>query len=151
MSERILHEKLREWANARPFSFNEAWREFDVAGNDNMLAAFADEIKRCYVPVPRFENGEPVGEGSETYYGTVEAIDVEVSDGGWGNYVMHFADGNCIEGTYSQTITTMITTGGCIPSIGQATTHQKPLGPRICTLWNEWSICTETENVTTTR
>lgn len=104
MSERLLHEKLREWANARPFSFNEAWREFDVSGNDNMLAAFADEIKRCYVPVPRFENGEPVGEGSETYYGTVEAIDVEVSDGGWGNYVMHFADGNCIEGTYSQLV-----------------------------------------------
>ncbi len=104
MSGKLLHELLRDWANARPFSFNEAWRTLGVAGNDNMLAAFADEIERQYVPVPRFPDGEPVREGSETRYGTVERIDVEVSDTCWGSWVVHFDDGECIEGTFSQRV-----------------------------------------------
>lgn len=104
MSDRLLHERLREWASAIPFSFNEAWRTFGVSGNDNMLAAFADEIERQYVPVPRFPDGEPVHEGSETCYGTVSFTNVEVSDRGRGNWVLRFDDGNCIEGTYSQRV-----------------------------------------------
>lgn len=104
MSEKLLHEKLREWANARPFRFNEAWTDLEVSGNDNMLAAMADEIERTYVPVPRYEDEEPVSQGSSTDYGTVEFIDVEVSDGGWGNWVVHLDDGSCIEGTFSQRV-----------------------------------------------
>lgn len=104
MSGKLLHEKLREWARNRPFRFNEAWRDLGVAGNDNMLAAFADEIERQYVPVPRFPDGEPVREGSETRCGTVSYIDVEASAGGWGNWVLHLDDGECIEGTFSQRV-----------------------------------------------
>lgn len=72
MSDRLLHEKLREWASNRPFRFNEAWEEFEVAGNDNMLAAFADEIERQYVPVPRFTDGTRVEMGCKVEGGTVE-------------------------------------------------------------------------------
>ena len=74
MSGKLLHEKLREWASNRPFRFNEAWEDLGVAGNDNMLAAFADEIERQYVPVPRFPDGEPVRKGCNVDGGIV---------GGW--------------------------------------------------------------------
>lgn len=72
MSGKLLHERLREWASNRPFSFNEAWEEFGVAGNDNMLAAFADEIERQYVPVPRFPDGTRVEMGCKVEGGAVE-------------------------------------------------------------------------------
>ncbi len=48
--EKLLHERLREWGNARPFRFNEAWEYFGVAGNDRVLCAIADEIERDYIP-----------------------------------------------------------------------------------------------------
>lgn len=104
MSGKLLHELLRDWANARPFSFNEAWRTLGVAGNDNMLAAFADEIERQYVPVPRFPGGEPVGQGSEVEGGTVSFINVEVSDRGRGNWIIYMDDGNRVVGTFSQRV-----------------------------------------------
>lgn len=104
MSDKLLHEKLREWANATPFRFNEAWRELGVAGNDNMLEAMADEIERSYVPVPRFDDGDPVEKGSETDYGTVEHIEVEATADSWGDWVIHLTDGTCIEGTLSQRV-----------------------------------------------
>lgn len=104
MSEKLLHEKLREWASARPFRFNEAWAYFGVAGSDNMLDAMADEIERTYVPVPRYEDGESVGYGSETAYGTVESIEVEATLASWGEYEIHLKDGNCINGILSQRV-----------------------------------------------
>lgn len=104
MSKKLLHEKLREWASARPFRFNEAWADLGVAGNDNMLAAMADEIERTYVPIPRFEDGEPVRDGSATDYGTVEYIEVEATSGSWGDWVIHLDDGSCIDGTLSQRV-----------------------------------------------
>lgn len=82
MSGKLLHEKLREWASNRPFSFNEAWEEFGVAGNDNMLAAFADEIERQYVPVPRFTDGTRVEMGCKVEGGTVGSWSV-LDDRSW--------------------------------------------------------------------
>lgn len=104
MSDKLLHEKLREWANATPFRFNEAWRDLGVAVNDHMLAAIADEIERSYVPVPRFDDGGPVGYGSETSYGVVEYVEVEATLASWGDWVIHLDDGTCIDGTLSQRV-----------------------------------------------
>lgn len=65
---------------------------------------FTEWMNRCWLPIPRYEDGEPVHEGSETRYGTVSFVDVEVSNGGWGNWVMHMEDGECVEGTLSQRV-----------------------------------------------
>lgn len=52
--EKLLHERLREWAPDGYKSFT---------GDD--MDALADEIERYYIPRPRFEDGEPVQFGDE--------------------------------------------------------------------------------------
>ena len=65
---------------------------------------FDEWINRCFIQRPLDEAGEPVREGSETCYGTVSYIDVEVSDTCWGNWGVHLDDGDRIEGTFSQRV-----------------------------------------------
>lgn len=43
-------------------------------------------------------------EGCETRYGTVSFTNVEVSDRGRGNWIMHMDDGNRVVGTFSQRV-----------------------------------------------
>lgn len=104
MSGKLMHERLREHAAKCAIGVFAVGDTEIVSLRAGEALALADEIERQYVPVPRFPDGEPVGEGSETCYGTVSCIDVEVSDGGWGNWVLHFDDGNCIEGTFSHRV-----------------------------------------------
>lgn len=104
MSDKLLHEQLREYAAEHFIGDFECGNKMIATLRDYEAIALADEIERQYVPVPRFPDGEPVREGCETLYGTVELIDVEVSDGGWGNWVIHITDGECIEGTFSQRV-----------------------------------------------
>lgn len=103
MSGKLLHERLREHAADDRYDFWCGDTEIVSLWADEALA-LADEIERQYVPVPRFPDGEPVREGSETRYGTVSYIDVEVSDTCWGNWIIHTDDDNCIEGTLSQRV-----------------------------------------------
>ncbi len=93
MGNKLLHERLREWASNRPFRFNEAWEEFEVAGNDELLAAFADEIERQYVPVPRFPDGEPVHLGCPVCGGVVGGFSV------WddGSFALYSEDGDVLQ------------------------------------------------------
>ncbi len=115
MSDRLPHELLREWADTGEKEdtfpstlmdkhFTPDMNKEAVAMDAEAFGKLADEIERQYVPVPRFPDGEPVHEGSETRYGTVSFVDVEVSNGGWGNWVMHMEDGECVEGTLSQRV-----------------------------------------------
>lgn len=39
-------------------------------------------LGRCYLPVPRYTDGEPVGVGSVSYWGTVAMVEVRLTDGG---------------------------------------------------------------------
>lgn len=111
MSDKLLHERLRDASGdcigtvrAVGLSCNDMEKCEECFAT--LRKALADEIERQYVPVPRFPDGEPVHEGSETRYGTVSCVDVYVSNGGWGNWIMHTDDDNCIEGTFSQRVET---------------------------------------------
>lgn len=104
MSDKLLHERLREHAAKDIIGDFACGNTKIVSLRADEALALADEIERQYVPVPRFPDGEPVREGSETRYGTVSYIDVEVSDTCWGNWIMHTDDDNCVEGTLSQRV-----------------------------------------------
>lgn len=109
MSDKLLHERLRE-VDEECSSVLETLGMCctDFLFCDNCLkkvsTVIADEIERQYIPVPRFPDGEPVREGSETFYGTVSVVIVEMSDDTWGNWVIRLNDGNCIEGTFSKRV-----------------------------------------------
>ncbi len=109
MSDRLLHERLRDASGDCANTVKAVGLDCKSMKKceecyDMLRKAIADEIERQYVPVLRFPDGEPVGEGSETCYGTVSYIDVEASSGGYGNWVMHMEDGSCFEGTFSQRV-----------------------------------------------
>lgn len=104
MNGKLLHELLRKHDSKCTTGVFALGNTEIVSLRAEDALALADEIERQYVPVPRFPDGEPVREGSETRYGTVSYIDVEASAGGWGNWVVHLDDGNCIEGTFSQRV-----------------------------------------------
>lgn len=65
--DKLLHERLREWANSdepnyRPLQelgIIHGWSYGNKEGSE-FLNKLADEIERCYIPRPRFEDGEPV-------------------------------------------------------------------------------------------
>lgn len=46
-------------------------------------------LGRCYLPVPRYTDGEPVGVGSVSEYGTVAMVEVRLTDGGYGNWTLY--------------------------------------------------------------
>ena len=104
MSDKLLHERLREHATKDIIGDFECGNKMIASLRDYEALALADEIERQYVPVPRFPDGEPVREGSETRYGTVSFTNVEVSDRGRGNWIMHMDDGNRVVGTFSQRV-----------------------------------------------
>lgn len=104
MSGKLMHERLREHAAKCAIGVFAVGDTEIVSLRAGEALALADEIERQYVPVPRFPDGEPVSEGSETCYGTVSYIDVEVSDTCWGSWIVHFDDGDRIEGTFSQRV-----------------------------------------------
>ena len=60
---------------------------------------------RCFVPVPRFEDGSMVEPGSVSYWGTVKFAEVEVSGGGWGNWHLHIDEtSEVIDGTLNERV-----------------------------------------------
>lgn len=67
---KLLHERLRG---------DGAFVQLKTKSYINLLdsdfaAEIADEIEKCYVPRPRFENGEPVQFGDEVEDGTIHEI-----------------------------------------------------------------------------
>lgn len=64
---KLLHERLREWANSdepnyRPMQemgIIHGWSYGRIEGS-KFLNELADEIERYYIPRPRFEDGEPI-------------------------------------------------------------------------------------------
>lgn len=73
--EKMLHERLRDLVDKT--SFNDPRKVLNIDFEDKCekrncvwcsiqaLEAFADEIERCYIPRPRYEDGEPVQFGDE--------------------------------------------------------------------------------------
>ena len=104
MSDKLLHERLREHAAKDIIGDFACGNTKIVSLRADEALALADEIERQYVPVPRFPDGDPVREGCETRYGTVSFTNVEVSDRGRGNWIMHMDDGNRVVGTFSQRV-----------------------------------------------
>lgn len=65
----------------------------------------ADITEREYLPMPRYEDGEPVEVGSVCEWGVVESVEVTASDGGWGNWLVRCGeDGEPHEGTLDQRV-----------------------------------------------
>lgn len=79
MSDKLLHERLREHAAKGIIGDFACGNTKIVSLRADKALALADEIERQYVPVPRFPDGDPVREGCETRYGTVSFTNVEVS------------------------------------------------------------------------
>lgn len=68
--DKLLHERLREFVSepwrcpVRNFSICDSYTPF-IQLTKNDAQALADEIERYYIPLPRFEDGEPVPLGTE--------------------------------------------------------------------------------------
>lgn len=64
MSDKLLHEKMRELAETRmcpelsSITLNNGKKVTRLTSEE--LTGLADEIERYYIPRPRFEDGEPV-------------------------------------------------------------------------------------------
>lgn len=64
-----------------------------------------DYIKRCFLPVPRYESGEPVAVGKVCEFGTIAMAEVRMTDGGWGNWTLYTEElTEPVDGTLSQRI-----------------------------------------------
>lgn len=62
-------------------------------------------LGRCYLPVPRYTDGEPVSVGSVSEYGTVAMVEVRLTDGGWGNWTLYTEEqADPVEGTLSERV-----------------------------------------------
>lgn len=62
-------------------------------------------LGRCYLPVPRYTDGEPVGVGSVSEYGTVAMVEVQLTDGGYGNWTLYTEEqADPVEGTLSERV-----------------------------------------------
>ena len=101
---KLLHERLREIDDEEgnrcdlcmmmhdgacpPYMCDEA----SIRGASNL----ADEIERCYIPRPRFEDGEPIAKGCAIDSGIVDEIHVSES----GYYVLYDGEGNELEVGY---------------------------------------------------
>lgn len=64
--EKLLHERLRDWADEGLSSYD-VGSKLGIAGQGMppIWRSFADEIERSYIPRPRYEDGEPVQFGDE--------------------------------------------------------------------------------------
>lgn len=62
-------------------------------------------LGRCYLPVPRYTDGEPVGVGSVSEYGTVAMVEVRLTDGGYGNWTLYTEEqADPVEGTLNERV-----------------------------------------------
>lgn len=62
-------------------------------------------LGRCYLPVPRYTDGEPVSVGSVSGYGTVAMVEVRLTDGGRGNWTLYAEEREePVEGTLSERV-----------------------------------------------
>jgi len=99
--EKLLHERLEEYVAENADEFNlEALKEYIglgvVTSADDLngcIDAIAREIKRLYVPRPRYEDGGIVKNGDELEEGEVGAI--IVYETGW--WVIENEDGKTID------------------------------------------------------
>lgn len=106
MGDRLLHRRLREWANGNPDPMLKKCLHAHLAGSDlckahpsctrcerAQAAALADEIERQYVPVPRFPDGEPVHLGCPVCGGVVGGFSV------WddGSFALYSEDGDVLQ------------------------------------------------------
>ena len=87
--EKLLHERMREWANSdepnyRPMQemgIIHGWSYGRMKGSE-FLNKLADEIERYYIPRPRFEDGEPVQDSDMEEIGGMATCCV-YTDGSW--------------------------------------------------------------------
>lgn len=92
MSDKLLHERLREAVTADVYDFVCGGTEIAFLWEDEALA-LADEIERQYIPLPRFPDGESVCIGCAVYGGIVD---------GWcvwddGAFQLNDEEGNVIQ------------------------------------------------------
>lgn len=64
--DKLLHERLREHEGGKKHFVIDEW---GILLNIQAAHELADEIERCYIPRPRFEDGEPVQLGDEAQIG----------------------------------------------------------------------------------
>lgn len=97
----LLHERLMDYASY-DCGLAPLFHDFAVTGISELLEAFAHEIEQYYVPIPRYESGEPIREGDRTERGTVSSIDVYATWGNWGDWLIGFEEGGIYEGSLNQ-------------------------------------------------
>lgn len=86
---------------------------------DEWKRMLADKIEREYLPMPRYEDGEPVEVGSVCCWGTVESVEVTDGDGGWGNWLVRCGeDGEPHEGTLNQRVERGVLVEGKLVNVG---------------------------------
>ncbi len=102
-----VHKTMTAWAEQRglpPFSEGERVNEW---------------LERCYLPMPSYEDGEPVEVGSVCKWGVVAAVEVTASEGGWGNWLVRCGeDGEPHEGTLNQRVERGVLVEGKLVNVG---------------------------------
>lgn len=88
--EKLLHEWIKTTDINEPFvcvfaeRYNLNCRDYSVCRDCRsvVIKKLVEEIERYYIPLPRFEDGEPVQEGDQTELGTVDVVRTDTS-GRW--------------------------------------------------------------------
>lgn len=93
MSDKLLHERLREHAAKDIIGDFACGNTKIVSLRADEALALADEIERQYVPVPRFPDGEPVHLGCPVCGGVVGGFSV------WddGSFALYSEDGDVLQ------------------------------------------------------
>ena len=87
------HNIVKRWAKRHGFP--------EVAKGESLT----EWMRRCFLPVPRYQDGATVEPGSVSYWGTVRFAEVEASDGGWGNWHLHIDEtSEVIDGTLNERV-----------------------------------------------
>lgn len=97
----LLHERLEGYVKD-DCGLDILFHDFAAGSTAELLTALVKEIEQYYVPVPRYESGDPIREGDETERGTVSRIEVYATWGNWGDWLVGFEEGDVYEGTLSQ-------------------------------------------------
>ena len=89
----------------------------DIADREQL--ASAERLEHCYLPMPRYEDGEPVEVGSVCEWGVVAAVEVTASDGGWGNWLIRCGeDVEPHEGSLNQRVERGVLVEGKLVNVG---------------------------------
>lgn len=87
------HNIVKRWAKRHGFP--------EVAKGESLT----EWMRRCFLPVPRYQDGATVEPGSVSCWGTVRFAEVEASDGGWGNWHLHIDEtSEVIDGTLNERV-----------------------------------------------